>query len=102
MSLKLLFTLMGIVTAAMIGGVVYTKIITPPAERPLTVGEMRSIDRVCDTHCGMRMRGYADEAADENELEARVKACLHECRVRLTRDRLPTNDVRAKERAPVE
>lgn len=96
MSLKLLFTLMGLVTAAMIGGVVYTKIITPPEERPLTVGEMRSIDRVCDTHCGMRIRTYADETKDDAELEARIRTCLHECRVRLTRDRLPPDDIGAQ------
>lgn len=99
MSLKLLFTLMGLVTALMIGGVVYTKILTPPAERPLSVGEMRSIDRVCDTHCGMQIRAMADDAQDEAALEVRIQACLQECRVRLTRDRLPANDVRTEERA---
>lgn len=100
MSLRLLFTLMGLVTALMIGGVVYTKIITPPADRPLTVGEMRSIDRVCDTHCGIQIRSMADETPDEAALEQRIQACLQECRVRLTGDRLPSNDVRSLERAP--
>lgn len=100
MSLKLLFSLMGLVTALMIGGVIYTKVIVPPEERPLSVGEMRSIDRVCDTHCGMQIRSMADESGDEAQLEARIQACLQECRVRLTRDRLPANDVRSQERAP--
>lgn len=89
MSLKLLFTLMGLVTAAMIAAVVYTKIITPPSERPLTVGEMRSVDRVCDTHCGTQIRTFADETADSAALEVRIKECLHACKVRLTGDRLP-------------
>lgn len=89
MSLKLLFTLMGLVTAAMIAGVVYVKILTPPAERPISVSEMRSIDRVCDTQCGMQIRAFADETDGAEALEVRVRQCIAECRARLSDGRLP-------------
>lgn len=88
MSLRLLFFLMGLVTTAMIVGVIVTKVGTDPTKRPLTVGEMRSIERVCDNRCASLMAEYAKDQPDAPELRRRVTACMDECRAHLSRGRL--------------
>lgn len=87
-SLRRLFIVMGIVTTALIAAVVYTKIIRPPAERPISVGEMRSIDRVCDSRCATQMRQMAEETTSDAALRKRVTACLDDCRRQLSGGRL--------------
>lgn len=84
-SLRRLFLVMGVVTALMIAAVVWTKVINRSSERALSVGEMRSIDRVCDTHCAMRMRAMADGTESDEALRAMVEQCLDGCRYRLSR-----------------
>lgn len=87
-SLRRLFIVMGIVTTALIAAVVYTKIIRPPADRPISVAEMRSIDRVCDTRCVTQMRQMAEETEGDAALKKRVKQCLTDCRRQLSGGRL--------------
>jgi hypothetical protein len=94
-SLRRLFMVMGVVTAALIAAVIYTKVIRPPADRPINVAEMRSIDRVCDTRCGTLMRQMADETPDDASLKVRVKQCLADCRRKISGGRLvPTPERR--------
>lgn len=85
MSLRLLFLLMGLVTAVMIAGVVYTKVISPSPE--LTVGEQRSVDRVCDTRCGSLADQIAAESEGPEDLQRRVRVCLEECKAQLGKAR---------------
>ncbi len=84
-SLRRLFLVMGVVTALMIAAVIWTKVVSPRADRPLSVGEMRSIDRVCDTHCATQMRSMADTTESDDALRVRVEQCLEGCRYRLSR-----------------
>ncbi|MEZ4468416.1 MAG: hypothetical protein R3F60_23980 [bacterium] len=81
MSLRTLFLLMGLVTTAMIAGVIYTKVIRDPADRELTVGEQRSVDRICDIRCADIAPELAREAQGPADLEAHAKACVARCRV---------------------
>lgn len=76
---------MGLVTTLMIAAVIWTKVINPPTERALSVGEMRSIDRVCDTHCAMQMGEMAEDTESDDALRARVLSCMDGCRYRMSR-----------------
>lgn len=81
MSLRLLFLLMGLVTTLMIAGVIYTKVIVPPDERPPSVGELAARDRVCAVDCATEARA-ATNAGEQDlaRLDARFRQCLQACR----------------------
>ncbi len=81
MSLRLLFLLMGLVTTLMIAGVIYTKLIVPPAERAPSVGELAARDRVCAVDCATEARAAAKAGEqDLSRLDARFRECLQACR----------------------
>ncbi|MCA9541800.1 MAG: hypothetical protein KC620_23045 [Myxococcales bacterium] len=88
MSLRILFLLMGLVTTAMIAAVVQMKVLTPPAEQTVTVGEQSAIDRVCYTHCSEHMAELASNQPSAEIVRQRVNACLDECRYRASGGRL--------------
>ncbi len=82
MPLRLLFLLMGLVTTAMIAAVIYTKVIVPPAERTLTVGEMAARDRVCDVRCSNDTERLKNSGQSDREvLRQHYEDCLAACRV---------------------
>ncbi len=81
MSLRLLFLLMGLVTTLMIAGVVYTKVLVPPAERDPSVGELAARDRVCAVDCATEARAAAKAGQEDlARLDARFRECLQACR----------------------
>lgn len=82
MSLKTLFLLMGLVTSAMVGAVIYTKVLQSPSERGLTLGEQRAVDRMCDVRCTDRAAEFARKARDSKELEDLARQCVVDCRLR--------------------
>lgn len=100
MSLRLLFILMGLVTAGMIAAVVYTKIISPPEDRVLSVGESRSLDRVCNTHCAMKAEKLARETQSPEELEARARACVKECKAEMVEKLRESRRTQSADAAP--
>ncbi|MCA9544313.1 MAG: hypothetical protein KC613_07980 [Myxococcales bacterium] len=79
-SLRLLLTLMGLVTAGLIAGVIYTKLY---GDRRMSVGEQRAIDRTCDNNCASIAEQTASELNDPEKLEAFARRCVVECRERM-------------------
>lgn len=83
MSLRTLFILMGLVTSAMIAGVIYTKVLRDPADAQVTLGEQRAIDRVCDVQCSDRAGALNKVATSAEQLEKLARTCVADCRVEL-------------------
>ena len=79
-SLKVLLTLMALVTVGLIAGVIYTKLY---GERHMSVGEQRAIDRTCDNNCATIAEQTAAQLKDADKLEAFAKQCVAECRQRM-------------------
>lgn len=65
----------------MIAGVIYTKVLRDPADRELTVGEQRSVDRICDIRCADVAPDLAEHSTSPADLEARARECVARCRV---------------------
>jgi hypothetical protein len=78
-SLRTLFILMGLVTTALIAGVVYTKLY---GQRHMSVAEQRAVDRVCDTNCASLARVAAERTPDPVALEAFARRCVADCQAR--------------------
>lgn len=76
-SLRTLFVLMGLVTAALIAGIIYTKLYGP---RRMSLAEQRAVDRVCDTNCASLARVTAARTKNPEELEAFARQCVADCR----------------------
>jgi hypothetical protein len=76
-SLTTLFIAMGLVTAALVAGIIYKK---RYAVREMSVAEQRAIDRVCDTNCATLARSTAKRITNPKELETYARECVAECR----------------------
>lgn len=83
MSLRTLFILMGLVTSAMVAGVIYTKVLRDPADADVSLGEQRAIDRVCDVQCADKATALNKIASSPEHLEQLARACVADCRVDL-------------------
>jgi hypothetical protein len=83
MSLRTLFLLMGLVTSAMVAGVIYTKVLREPGEGHVSMAEQRAIDRVCDIQCADQASALSKTAQTPDELEALARSCVADCRVNL-------------------
>lgn len=81
MSLRTLFLLMGLVTSAMVAGVIYTKVLRDPSDRHVSLAEQRAIDRVCDLQCADLAEVNAKRARSAAELEGIARTCVADCRV---------------------
>lgn len=81
MSLRTLFILMGLVTSAMIAGVIYTKVLRDPADAHISLGEQRAIDRVCDIQCADQAGALDKVATSAEHLERLARRCVADCRV---------------------
>ena len=79
MSLRLLFTIMGIVSGGMVAAVIYTKAINPPKTGHGSVAQRRAVDRLCYTRCNGQAQDLAAQTKDEYALEAMARACMTEC-----------------------
>lgn len=101
MSLRAVFWLMGLVTSLMIAGVIYTKVIREPV---MTVGEMRALDRVCDTRCAGLAKSASERIADADDLERYARECVDQCRTRMYAGRIgktvPASEAVAPSLAP--
>ncbi len=84
MSLRLLLGLMAIVSALMVGAVVYRKILTPEV---VTVGERRSMERFCGERC--LKTGIPDGRPSADELQRTTRACIDRCVEDAIRSREP-------------
>jgi hypothetical protein len=74
MSLRLLLGLMALVSALMVAAVVYRKVLTPEV---VTVGERRSLERLCGERC--LDDGVASEQHDADALARVTRACIDRC-----------------------
>ncbi|MFN3201698.1 MAG: hypothetical protein ACE366_25060 [Bradymonadia bacterium] len=79
MSLRMLFTLMGVVSGLMVGAVIYTKVINPPKTGRSNIAQRRAVDRLCYTQCNQKAKVHAKEASDEYQLEGMARICMSEC-----------------------
>ncbi len=80
MSLRTLFLLMGLVSALMIAGVIYMKVLHPSH---VSMAERRSIDRMCDTHCSMIAEDQAKLTSGDEELMRAARKCVSDCVARM-------------------
>lgn len=83
MSLRTLFLLMGLVTSAMIAGLIYTKILRAPDDAQVSMAEQRAIDRVCDVQCSDRATELSKQARSPDELQSLARQCVAQCRVQM-------------------
>ena len=83
MSLRTLFLLMGLVTSAMVAGVIYAKVLRAPEDAQVSLGEQRAFDRVCDLQCSDRAPEFNAKAQSAEELQRLARACVAQCRVDL-------------------
>ena len=79
MSLRLLLTLMAIVSAAMVYAVLDRKVIHRSPFVDPTVSEMRILKRVCENKCGDLAPEILPKAKNDAELVSLVNACQDEC-----------------------
>ncbi len=91
-SLRLLFTLMGLVTAGLIAGVVYTKLY---GERRMSVGEQRAIDRTCDNNCASIAEQTSARIKDPEALQRFARDCVQECQQRMYQAVVDNRDPKA-------
>lgn len=84
MSLRAVFLMMGFVTTAMIAAVIYFKVIVPPEARTMTVGEQRSLDRICYSRCEGKAELLAETNKTEETLKAAAQSCVFDCQRQLS------------------
>lgn len=84
MSLRLLLILMGVVSALMVAAVVYRKVLSPG---DLSVGERRSLERICELRCAGEAEAAAGTADSVDEVKAAARTCLDRCVTDLIRGR---------------
>jgi hypothetical protein len=84
MSLRLLLGLMALVSALMVGAVVYRKVLTPEV---VTVGERRSYERICGERC--LNGGITAGTPDADALQRETRACIDRCVDDAVQARLP-------------
>ena len=71
---------MGLVTSAMVAGVIYVKILRSPENAQVSMAEQRAIDRVCDVQCSDRAPELSLKASSPEELQQLARTCVSTCR----------------------